>query len=132
MSLNGSDVVIALEDVEIIHEDIKGWLVESDGTITVALDTELTPELIEEGFAREFVNRVQNMRKDADFEVMDRIKIYFSGTESLTKALRTFDKYIMNETLAIELNTNFQQGEFSVEDDINGERCSVGIQRVTN
>ncbi|MBI5216345.1 MAG: isoleucine--tRNA ligase [Ignavibacteriae bacterium] len=132
MPLNGSDVVIALEDVEIIHEDIKGWLVESDGTITVALDTELTPELIEEGFAREFVNRVQNMRKDADFEVMDRIKIYFSGTESLTKALRTFDKYIMNETLAIELNNNFQQGDFSVEDEINGERCSVGIQRVTN
>ncbi|TAK66210.1 MAG: isoleucine--tRNA ligase, partial [Bacteroidetes bacterium] len=127
--VNGTDVSVALEDVEIIHEDIKGWLVESDGILTVALDTELTPELIEEGFAREFINRVQNMRKDAGFEVMDRIKIFYGGTQPLAAALRTYEKYVMNETLATELRDSFQKGEFSVEDTINGEQCAIGIQR---
>ncbi len=130
LPINGQDVTIALEDVEILHEDIKGWLVESDGTITVALDTELTPELIEEGFAREFINRVQNMRKDAGFEVMDRIKIFYTGTESLDKALRTFEKYIMNETLAVELAKNTQQGEYSLDGEINGEKCYISVLRI--
>ncbi len=121
---------IVLDDVQIIAEDIKGWLVKSDGTITVALDTELTPALIEEGFAREFVNRVQNMRKDAGFEVMDRIKIFYNGTEPLNNALRTFETYVMNETLAIELHNNAQSGEYSADEDINGEQCHISVLRV--
>jgi len=131
ISVNGTEISISKEDVEIIHEDIKGWLVESDGEITVALDTALTDELIAEGVARDFVNRIQNMRKDAGFHVTDRIKIYYKANEPLLKPLRSFDTYIKNETLASELSNTFAHGEYSEELDINGEQCIVAIERTT-
>jgi isoleucyl-tRNA synthetase len=68
-------------EIEIQRTGLKGWSVETEKGITVAVDTELTPELIEEGLSREFVNRIQNMRKEADFEVTDRIVIGFSGSD---------------------------------------------------
>lgn len=131
LPVNGTEVVISKEDVEIIHEDIKGWLVESDGELTVALDTELTDELIAEGIAREFVNRIQNMRKDAGFHVIDRIRIYYQANESLLKAFNAFSTYIKNETLANELSNTLTQGEYSEELDINGESVWVAIERIT-
>ncbi|MBP1653465.1 MAG: ileS, partial [Bacteroidetes bacterium] len=75
VAMNGTTVSLGREDVDIVREDIEGWLVESDGALTVALDTRLTEALVAEGNAREFVNRVQNMRKDAGFQVTDRIRI---------------------------------------------------------
>jgi isoleucyl-tRNA synthetase len=129
ISVEGKDVKILLEDVLIHAEDIAGWLVETDGTITVALDTELTPELVAEGFAREFVNRVQNMRKDAGFEVMDRIKIYYEGSDTIMKALQQFKSYIANETLAVDIAQSGNAGEYSAEWDINGEQCKISIER---
>jgi isoleucyl-tRNA synthetase len=69
--------LVSSEDVEIVSSEIKDTVVESQNGVTVAVDTELTKELIDEGLAREFVNRIQNMRKDAGFEVTDRIKIFF-------------------------------------------------------
>ncbi|HMD13874.1 MAG TPA: DUF5915 domain-containing protein, partial [Bacteroidota bacterium] len=106
IAVNGADVMIMKEDVEILHQDIKGWIVESDGTLTVALDTELTPALIDEGFAREFVNRVQNMRKDAGFEVTDRIRIHYSSDKKLSDALKAMTAYVKLETLAVDLAEN--------------------------
>jgi isoleucyl-tRNA synthetase len=130
LDINGSGTVVVREDVEILHEDIKGWIVESDTTLTVALDTELTEDLIDEGFAREFVNRVQNMRKDADFDITDRITIAYSASERLRKALQSLEQYVRNETLAVELRETSQGTDPGTVLDINGEQCAIAIRRV--
>jgi len=129
--VEGQNVPIVLEDVEIIAEEIKGWMVESDGSITVALDTEITSELRTEGFAREFVSRVQNLRKDSGFEVTDRISILFNAGETLTSALLqpTSSEYVKRETLAVELKQANVNGN-SVKEDINGEQCEISITKV--
>jgi isoleucyl-tRNA synthetase len=131
LHVNGGTVWIGREDVEIIREDIQGWLVESDGGITVALDTELTDDLIAEGFAREFVSRIQNMRKDAGFQVTDRIAIFYNGSEALGHAIQSMSTYIESETLAVELSKTVAAGEYSATLDINGEEVKVGIERRT-
>ena len=129
INANGSSFTLGIEDIEIIREDIQGWLVESSGGITVALDTELTDDLVAEGFAREFVNRVQNMRKDAGFEVTDRIAISYRASEKLSNALQPMGEYIKAETLALELNLNLGNGEHSSTQDINGEAVEISIER---
>ncbi len=102
LKVDDLDVVIERDDFEIIRSEIAGWVVQSEETITVALDTELSEELISEGYAREFVNRVQNLRKDSGFEVTDRITINIATQEKLMLALKQFSDYISNETLASE------------------------------
>lgn len=137
VTVNGETVTLSRDDVDIVHEDIKGWMVESGNGLTVALDTELTEELIDEGFAREFVNRVQNMRKDAGFQVTDRIKISFRTTERLQRALRSMAKYVTAETLAIALTENLAAGQGPREDehratwDVNGEECEISVERAS-
>lgn len=128
--INENELEITLEDVEILHEDIKGWLVENDNEITVALDTELTQDLIDEGFAREFVNRIQNMRKDAGFEITDRIEIYFECGTILRNAISKMKQYIQSETLAENISAELQTCDFSAEWDINSEMCKIGIKRI--
>jgi isoleucyl-tRNA synthetase len=127
--VNGDTFSITKEDVEVLHEDLHGWLVEADGGVTVALDTEITPDLRNEGFAREFVNRVQNMRKDAGFDVTDRISIYYSGTEVLNAALEAMQDYIAHETLAVDVHSTLHAGEISTKENINGELCDISIER---
>ena len=129
LSVNGSTVTIAREDAEILREDVKGWMVESDGAMTVALDTELTDALVAEGAAREFVNRVQNMRKDAGFAVTDRIAIAVKGSPTILAVLRQKKAYIQAETLAEEYSETFTAGEFASVVDVNGEQVEVGIGR---
>ena len=131
LPVNGNTFTIGREDVEIVREDIQGWLVESEGGLTVALDTELTDELIAEGVAREFVNRIQNMRKDAGFQVTDRIAIFYGGSEKLKRAVQSMSTYIKSETLAVELSDVFAPGEYSATPDVNGEEIKVGIERHT-
>jgi isoleucyl-tRNA synthetase len=102
----GSDIhLITLEDVEIRTEDIPGWLVASEGGITIAIDTTLTPELIKEGIARDVVNRVQNLRKDTGLEVQDKIELVFLVHENavVNEALTDFAAYIQAETQALKL-----------------------------
>ena len=94
---------ITFDDIEILSEEIKGWSVASESGITVALDTELTQELINEGISREFVNRIQNLRKESGFEVTDRIVIYYSCVENLKDTIEAEKVYICNETLANEI-----------------------------
>ncbi len=77
LDLDGNNINLAIEDVDIISTEIEGWVVESEGGVTVAIDSELDEELIGEGLAREFVNRVQNMRKSFGLDVTDRIKVSF-------------------------------------------------------
>jgi isoleucyl-tRNA synthetase len=127
--VNGSAVTIGRDDVEIIREDIQGWLVESVGGLTVALDTALTDQLIAEGNAREFVNRIQNMRKDAGFAVTDRIAISFRASEATASMLTAMSAYIRSETLAEDFSTVLDGGEFSANFDLNGEDVAVSIAR---
>ncbi len=126
---DGSEISIVGEDVDIIAEDIKGWIVETEGNITVALDTELTPELRTEGFAREFVNRVQNLRKEKGLEITDRISIVFNSGEELAAALIASAPYINSETLSVGLKKDSLNGN-AVTEDINGIECQISIVKV--
>lgn len=131
-SENGSEFTISKDDIEILHEDLQGWLVESDGTIMVALDTEITPELKMEGYAREFVNRVQNLRKDSGFEVTDRISIQVSTpVQELLDALQAKQEYINAETLSTQLLfvTNFSDSVAPQQDSIDGSNFQMMIQK---
>ena len=91
---------IDIEDVEIINNDIEGWLVGTNNGITVALDTTLTNGLIQEGIARELVSKIQNMRKDAGLEVIDRITIEIDANENIITAIKNQKEHICNETLS--------------------------------
>jgi len=100
LNIENTDVVITKAEVEIVSHEIEGWLVESEEGVTVAIDTELTESLIAEGYAREFVNRVQNMRKDAGFDVIDRIRVFIDADLKLIDYVSQFKDYISNEILA--------------------------------
>ncbi len=121
---------VSPEDVEILREDIQGWLVEADGGLTVALDTTLDETLVAEGYARELVNRIQNMRKDAGFEVTDRITLIYDARSPLAARLETQKPYIMNETLAEQCTAGTPDGEHAATLDVNGESINVSIARV--
>jgi isoleucyl-tRNA synthetase len=120
---------IGREDVEILREEIRGWVVESDGDVTVALDTELTAELLDEGNAREFVNRIQNLRKEAGFDVTDRIAIRFSASPAMTRTLLGMKAYIAAETLAGDFDADPPGTEQAATVEVNGEQIRVGIER---
>jgi isoleucyl-tRNA synthetase len=127
--VEGQPVNIIHEDVEIVADEISGWIVESDGKVTVALDTEITPELRTEGFAREFVSRIQNLRKDSGFEVTDRITIVFNTSDDLAEALLKSSAYINSETLSIDLKKASVNGN-TVKEDINGIQCEISITKI--
>jgi isoleucyl-tRNA synthetase len=126
--INGEEIIITKEDVEIVSTEIKGWLVESEEGITVAVDTELNEKLVEEGLAREFVNRVQNMRKDAGLEVTDRIIISFEGSEKLVNSVVSFKEYIANEILADKFTDENFDG-YKQDWEIGDYNCSIKIKK---
>ncbi len=101
-SLAGAPVV-TLEDVEIIPEDVPGWLVANDGNLTVALDVTITPELKNEGLARELVNRIQNMRKSQNFDITDKVVVTLSPSDEVKAAVDAFGRFIAAQVLAGEL-----------------------------
>ncbi|HEY5536313.1 MAG TPA: isoleucine--tRNA ligase [Ignavibacteria bacterium] len=120
---------ISREDIDILTENIEGWLIESEGSITVALDTKLDKELIDEGIVREFVNRVQNYRKTNNFKVNDNIKILIRTTDKIEKILKSnFDSF-SNEILCKELSIN-DNGKEYFKTDINGETCDFLIEKL--
>jgi isoleucyl-tRNA synthetase len=100
LPINGTSYELSLEDFEIAAEDIPGWLVASDGVLTVALDITLNPELEAEGMARELVNRIQNIRKSKDFNVTDRIEVALTRHPQVESAVLQYGDYIKSETLA--------------------------------
>lgn len=113
LTLDNTPIRIERSEVEILVDDLPGWLVAADGRLTVALDVTLTDELKEEGLARELVNRIQNLRKDKDFEVTDRIDVRILSHEMLAPAVRNNFNYICSETLAtsLELVANLAEQE---------------------
>ena len=101
--INGKSITLEKSDVEITSQDIEGWLVASQGALTVALDVTLTDDLKKEGIARELVNRIQNLRKDSGFELTDRIVVQFQKDEQIINAINKNLEYIKTETLTDEL-----------------------------
>jgi isoleucyl-tRNA synthetase len=131
INIDGETITILKDDVEIISSEITGWVVEAEGGITVAIDTELDNKLIEEGLAREFVNRIQNMRKDAGFDVTDKIVVNYSGDDNLVKAINNFNQYISTETLAEKLSESKNpNGGFKQDWKIGEFECSINIEKV--
>ena len=100
INIEGKEVKVESADVEIISEDIPGWLVANEGNLTVALEVELTDELRMEGFARELINRIQNLRKENGLEITDRITITISPNNILESSLKQFGDYVMSQVLA--------------------------------
>lgn len=103
VEINGKSITLERTDVEITSQDIEGWLVANEGSLTVALDVTISEELRKEGIARELINRIQNLRKDSGFEVTDRINVTFQTDEHIVKAVEANLAYIKSETLTNEL-----------------------------
>lgn len=100
LNVDGQDVTVLVDDVEIINEDIPGWLVANDGNLTVALEVELNDELRNEGIARELINRIQNLRKECGLEITDRVNVTISPSENINAAINAFADYIKGQVLA--------------------------------
>ena len=104
IKLNEKNIILELSEVEISSKDIEGWLVARGKGLTVALDISLTEDLLDEGVARELVNRIQNIRKDIGLEVTDRIDICFLDDKSLKEKIKKNSKYICSETLGEKIS----------------------------
>ena len=100
LNIDGNNITIEKGDVEILSEDIPGWLVANNGSITIALDVTITPELQKEGVAREFVNRIQNIRKSSGFEITDKICVKIENSENVKGAIESFGDYVASQVLA--------------------------------
>jgi isoleucyl-tRNA synthetase len=103
VEVNGKNITLGLDDVEITSKDIEGWLVANEGALTVALDVTISEDLRKEGIARELVNRIQNLRKDSGFEVTDRIDVKLQRDAQVTAAIASNEEYIKSETLTEDL-----------------------------
>ncbi|MDE6689041.1 MAG: isoleucine--tRNA ligase [Prevotella sp.] len=111
ISVEGQDLIVEAEDVDIISEDIPGWLVGNEGNLTVALDITLTDELRNEGMARELVNRIQNIRKKSGLEITDRIKVQIEPNEIVCKAIENFGDYVARQVLADGITLEANDGQ---------------------
>jgi isoleucyl-tRNA synthetase len=111
ISVEGQDVIVEAVDVDIISEDIPGWLVANEGNLTVALEVELTDELKNEGMARELINRIQNIRKESGLEITDRITVTLSPNEDVQKAIDSFADYIQTQVLADDITLQPNDGQ---------------------
>ncbi len=133
VNADGERVELGPGDLEITSEGIEGWLVGQECGVTVALDTEITGELRAEGLARESVKRIQNLRKDAGFDVTDRIAVEYRARGPLADALSAHARYIRNETLALQLESTAQPTGEKVETfGMGEEELTVGVRRVSS
>ena len=127
LNVQGTDVEITKDDVLIETQQMNGLVSDSDGGFTVILDTNLDDALIEEGFLREIISKLQTMRKDSGFEVKDRINIYFSGSNKINDIFVKFADEIKTQTLADEIQNQENDGK---EWDINGEKVIISVEKV--
>ena len=126
--VDGETISVALSDVEITAEDIPGWSVAAKGNLTVALDITLTDDLKQEGEAREFVNRVQNIRKDSGFDLTDRIFVAVLESKNLKPSIIKYNHYICREILADKIDW-VSQMDGGTEVDINGILLKVVVNK---
>ena len=131
LEIDGQQIVVTPADFEITSEDMPGWLVASEGKLTVALDITLTDELRAEGVARELINRIQNIRKDSGFEVTDKIRVEIEQKELVADAVARYADYIGSQTLAVEVKSSAEpQGEVVVATDIDEEPLRIAVTRI--
>ena len=128
LDINGVSVVLSRDDLLIDMAQSEGFETQSDGKVTVVLDKKLTPELIEEGFVRELISKIQTMRKEAGFEVMDRIRLYVSGNEKLEKIIRDNSGTIGRDVLADDFTIG-GTGGYTKDWKINGEPVTLGVEK---
>ncbi len=126
LDIEGNAVKVEAADVDIISEDIPGWLVSNEGNLTVALEVELTDELRNEGMARELINRIQNLRKDGGLEITDRIKVTVSDAEPVMKAVESFGDYIQTQVLADSIALADNDG---LEVDLDVVKVNISIEK---
>ena len=128
LSVNGQDVQLEKADLLIEMVQAEGYVANSDKGITVVMDTKLTPELIEEGFVRELVSKIQTMRKDAGFEVMDRINVYVSGNDKIAALMEKNAEQVKAVVLADNIIAGEVKG-FTKDWNINGEDVTLGVEK---
>ena len=119
-----------LADVEIISEDIPGWLVANDGNLTVALDITITDELLQEGIARELVNRIQNLRKSKKFDITDRINVVIAPDDRTDAAVQAFSDYIARQVLATSIAVAPVDATNADELDMDGWMLPIHVEKV--
>ena len=124
--VEGQPVTVEVADVEIISEDMPGWLVSNEGNLTVALEVELTPELKNEGMARELINRIQNMRKEGGLEITDRVKVTVESNEETDSAIASFGDYIKSQVLADAITVAPNDG---VETDFDTFKINIKVEK---
>ena len=129
LDINGVSVVLSRDDLLIDMAQSEGFETQSDGKVTVVLDKKLTPELIEEGFVRELISKIQTMRKEAGFEVMDRIRLFVSGNERLEKIIRDNSGTIGRDVLADDFTVG-GTGGYTKDWKINGEPVTLGVEKL--
>ena len=130
LDINGNDVELTEEDLLIETAQTEGYVSESDGDTSVVLDTNLTPELIEEGFVREIISKIQTMRKEAGFEVMDKIKVYAHGNDKIQEVMKAHEDEIKSEVLADEMVLGETDG-YVKEWNINKETVTMGVKKLS-
>ena len=129
LDIDGQEIVLLEEDLLIDMAQMEGYVSESDHTITVVLDTNLTPELIEEGFVRELVSKIQTMRKEAGFEVMDKIRVYAKDNDKIVDIMKNHGDEIKSEVLAEDIVTGETKG-YEKEWNINSEKVTMAVERI--
>ena len=131
LDLGGERIAVTPADFEITSEDMPGWLVTSEGKLTVALDITVTDSLRREGVARELINRIQNIRKDSGLEVTDRIRVEIEAKEAVVEAVAAYADYIGQQTLAREVRTTaVPEGEFVVDSEIDEEPLKIAVTKL--
>ena len=129
--VDGVNVELTKDDLLIDIAQKPGYVAEADNTVTVVLDTNLTEELVEEGYVLELISKIQTMRKDSGFEVMDHIRVALNGNDKLSEVAARNEKAIADKVLAEEIVKN-QELENTKEWNINGENVTIGVARVYN
>ena len=133
IQVNGEAIEILPEEVEVRAQARTGFAVASEGGYLAALITDLSPELVQEGLAREFVRRAQDLRKQADLDIADRIRIYYEASPGLGEAVEAFKEYIMGETLALKMvAASLPAGLLSAADEFDGETLTIALEKYTD
>lgn len=127
INVDGQDVVVEASDVEIISEDIPGWLVANEGSLTVALEVELNDELRNEGMARELINRIQNLRKERGLEITDRVNVTVTPNDKIKASVDAFADYIKGQVLADNIRLADNNGAEIIFDEFN---ANIEIEKI--
>jgi isoleucyl-tRNA synthetase len=129
--MGAEQITVTPADFEITSEDMPGWLVTSEGKLTVALDITITDELKQEGIARELVNRIQNIRKDSGFEVTDKICVEIEDIDLVHTAVATHSQYICAQTLAVSIVTSAQvAGKVIIDSEVDEIPLRIAVSKV--